>query len=126
MEIYVAYKDYIWMMDFVEKMLEKIALKLHGTTVVKIGDKEIDFKAGYRRLPILEAIKEYAGVDVKGMGVDELRETCKKLNVEFEPSMGVAQVDRRHIRRILRGASHRAYIHHRLPCRDVSADKEAS
>ena len=92
MEIYVAYKDYIWMMDFVEKMLEKIALKLHGTTVVKIGDREIDFKAGYRRLPILEAIKEYAGVDVKGMGVDELRETCKKLNVEFDPSMGVGKL----------------------------------
>ena len=92
MEIYVAYKDYIWMMDFVEKMLEKIALKLHGTTVVKIGDREIDFKAGYRRLPILEAIKEYAGVDVKGMGVDELRETCKKLNVETEPSMGVGKL----------------------------------
>ena len=92
MEIYVAYKDYLWMMDFVEKMLEKIALKLHGTTVVKIGDKEIDFKAGYRRLPILEAIKEYAGVDVKGMGVDELRETCKKLNVEFDPSMGVGKL----------------------------------
>lgn len=48
MEIYVAYKDYIWMMNFVEKMLEKIALKLHSTTVVKIGDREIDFKAGYR------------------------------------------------------------------------------
>ena len=85
MEIYVAYKDYIWMMEFVEKMLEKIALKLHGTTKVKIGENEIDFKAGYRRLPILEAIKEYAGVDLAGMGVDELRETCKKLNVEYEP-----------------------------------------
>ena len=88
MEIYVAYKDYIWMMEFVEKMLEKIALKLHGTTKVMIGENEVDFKAGYRRLPILEAIKEYAGVDLAGMGVDELRETCKKLNVEFEPSMG--------------------------------------
>ena len=88
MEIYVAYKDYIWMMEFVEKMLEKIAMKLHGTTKVKIGENEVDFKAGYRRLPILEAIKEYAGVDLAGMGVDELRETCKKLNVEFEPSMG--------------------------------------
>ena len=88
MEIYVAYKDYIWMMEFVEKMLEKIAMKLHGTTKVKIGESEVDFKAGYRRLPILEAIKEYAGVDLAGMGVDELRETCKKLNVEFEPSMG--------------------------------------
>ena len=88
MEIYVAYKDYIWMMEFVEKMLEKIALKLHGTTKVTIGENEVDFKAGYRRLPILEAIKEYAGVDLAGMGVDELRDTCKKLNVEFEESMG--------------------------------------
>ena len=92
MEIYVAYKDYIWMMEFVEKMLERIALRLHGTTKVKIGENEIDFKAGYRRLPILEAIKEYAGVDVAGMGVDELRETCKKLNVEYEPSMGVGKL----------------------------------
>ncbi|MCQ2118433.1 MAG: lysine--tRNA ligase [Bacteroidales bacterium] len=88
MEIYVAYKDYKWMMEFVEKMLEKIALKLHGTTKVMIGENEIDFKAGYRRLPILEAIKEYAGVDVKGMDENQLRETCKKLNVEIEPSMG--------------------------------------
>ncbi len=88
MEIYVAYKDYIWMMEFVEKMLEKIALNLHGTTKVKIGENEIDFKAGYRRIPILQAIKEYAGVDVAGMGVDELRATCTKLGVEFDPTMG--------------------------------------
>ena len=92
MEIYVAYKDYIWMMEFVEKMLERIALKLHGTTKVKIGENEIDFKAGYRRLPILEAIKEYAGVDLAGMDVDQLRETCKKLNVEYEPSMGAGKL----------------------------------
>lgn len=88
MEIYVAYKDYIWMMEFVENMLEKIAVKLHGTSVVKIGDKEIDFKAGYKRLPYLDAIKEYAGVDVKGMNEDELRKTCKKLKVETDPTMG--------------------------------------
>ncbi len=88
MEIYVAYKDYNWMMCFVEKMLEKISLKVNGTTKVKIGDNEVDFGGSYRRLPILEAIKEYAGVDVKGMDEDELRATCKKLNVEIEPSMG--------------------------------------
>ena len=92
MEIYVAYKDYIWMMEFVEKMLEKIAINLHGTTKVQIGEHEVDFKAGYRRLPILEAIKEYAGVDLAGMGVDELRETCKKLNVEYEPTMGAGKL----------------------------------
>ena len=88
MEIYVAYKDYIWMMEFVEKMLEKIALRLHSKTEVQIGENIVDFKAGYRRLPILEAIKEYAGVDVKGMDEDQLRETCKKLNVEIDPTMG--------------------------------------
>ena len=60
MEIYVAYKDYIWMMEFVEKLLEKIALKLHGKTEVTIGENQVDFKPPFRRLPILEAIKEYA------------------------------------------------------------------
>ncbi len=88
MEIYVAYKDYNWMMEFVEKMLAKISMKVNGTTRVNIGGQEVDFGGSYRRLPILEAIKEYAGVDVKGMDEDELRATCKKLNVEIEPSMG--------------------------------------
>ncbi len=88
MEIYVAYKDYLWMMEFVEKMLEKISVAVNGTTKVTIGEHTVDFKAPYRRLPILEAIKEYAGVDVKGMDVEQLRATCKQLNVEIEPSMG--------------------------------------
>ncbi len=87
-EIYVAYKDYIWMMEFTEKLIEKIALKLHGTTVVKLGDKEIDYKTPYRRLSMLDAIKQYAGVDIAGMSEEELRETCKKLNVRIEPSYG--------------------------------------
>ena len=88
MEIYVAYKDYIWMMEFVEKMLAKVSMVVNGTTKVKIGENEVDFGGEYRRLPILDAIKEYAGVDVSGMDEDELRATCKKLNVEVEPSMG--------------------------------------
>lgn len=88
MEIYVAYKDYIWMMNFVENMLAKVSVAINGTTKVKIGDNEVDFAAGYRRLPILEAIKEYAGVDVSEMDEDELRATCEKLNVHTEPSMG--------------------------------------
>ena len=88
MEIYVAYKDYIWMMEFVEKMLQKIALKVNGTTTVKIGEHEVDFGGPFRRLPILEAIKEYAGVDVKGMDEEQLRETCKQLHVEIDPSFG--------------------------------------
>ena len=88
MEIYVAYKDYIWMMNCVENMLAKVSVAINGTTKVKIGDNEVDFAAGYRRLPILEAIKEYAGVDVSEMDEDELRATCEKLNVHTEPSMG--------------------------------------
>jgi len=92
MEIYVAYKDYIWMMAFVEKMLEKVSTAVNGTTKVEINGNEVDFKAPYRRIGILDAIKEYAGVDVAGMGVDELRATCKKLGVEFEPSMGVGKL----------------------------------
>ena len=88
MEIYVAYKDYNWMMKFVEKMLAKISLKVNGTTVVDIAGNQVDFGGEYRRLPILDVIKEYAGVDVKGMNEDELRKTCKDLHVEIEPSMG--------------------------------------
>src|SRR5574344_3164425 len=71
MEIYVAYKDYNWMMDFVEKMLAKVSTAVNGTTKVKIGENEVDFAAGYRRLPILEAIREYAGVDITGMDEDQ-------------------------------------------------------
>ena len=88
MEIYVAYKDYNWMMKFVETMLAKVSLAVNGTTKVTIGENEVDFGGEYRRLPILDAIKEYAGVDVKGMSEEELRATCKRLNVDIEPSMG--------------------------------------
>ena len=90
-ELYAAYKDYFWMMDFTEKMLEKVA-EATGGLVKTISGNEISFKGPYRRLPILEAIKEYAGVDVKGMGEDELRETCKKLNVEVDKTMGVGKL----------------------------------
>ena len=62
MEIYVAYKDYLWMMEMTEKMVEKIALDLHGTTKVQVGENEIDFKTPFRRLTILDAIKEYTGL----------------------------------------------------------------
>jgi len=92
MEIYVAYKDYNWMMSFVEKMLQKVALAVNGTTKVTVLGHEVDFGGTYRRLPILQAIREFAGVDVAGMGVDELRGVCKRLNVETEPSMGVGKL----------------------------------
>ncbi len=92
LEIYVAYKDYFWMMEFVEQMIEKVAMKLHDKTLVKLGEREIDFKAPYRRLPMLDAIKEYAGVDVAGMDERSLREVCKKLNVPVNNTMGVGKL----------------------------------
>jgi lysyl-tRNA synthetase class 2 len=92
LEIYVAYKDYFWMMEFVEQMIEKVALALHNKTLLKLSDKEIEFKAPYRRLPMLDAIKEYAGVDVAGMGEDELRAVCQKLNVPVNNTMGIGKL----------------------------------
>ena len=92
MEIYVAYKDYNWMMEFVEKMLERIATTLHNSTKVKIGEHEVDFKAPYRRLPMLEAIKEYAGVDVTGMDEEQLRQVCAKLEVPVDPKWGYGKL----------------------------------
>ena len=92
MEIYVAYKDYIWMMDFVEKLLERIAIAINGKTLLTIAGNEIEFKGPYRRLPMLDAIKEYAGVDVTGMSEEQLREVCKKLNIEVDSTMGVGKL----------------------------------
>ena len=88
MEIYVAYKDYNWMMNFTENMIARIADTLHGTTVVKIGDNEIDFKPPFRRIPMIDLIKEHTGIDVSGMDEAQLRETCKKLEVEIDDTMG--------------------------------------
>lgn len=88
LEFYVAYKDYNWMMGFTEQLLEKIALEMHGTTQVKVGDKTIDFKAPFKRLPIYEAIQQFTGIDVSSMDEAQLREACKQLNIPTTPSMG--------------------------------------
>lgn len=88
MEIYIAYKDYKWMMDFTEAMLEKIALDLHGTTEVPFGDKILSFKRPFKRVTMTEAIKEFTGFDITGMNEDQLREVCDKCGVEHDPSMG--------------------------------------
>jgi lysyl-tRNA synthetase class 2 len=88
MEIYVAYKDYFWMMEFTEEMLERVAIALHGTTKVKIGDNEIDFKAPYRRISMLDAIKEHTGIDISGMNEEQLRGVCKDLSIEVDESFG--------------------------------------
>jgi lysyl-tRNA synthetase, class II len=88
MEIYVAYKDYNWMMDFTEEMLEKVALALHGTTKVPFGDREIDFKRPFKRVTMIDAIKEFTGIDINGMDEDGLRGVCSKLGIETNPTMG--------------------------------------
>lgn len=88
MEIYVAYKDYVWMMEMVEELLEQVTLAIHGDTKVKVGSHEIDFAGPYRRLTMFDSIKEYAGVDVSQMNEQELREVCKKVAIEVDDSMG--------------------------------------
>ncbi|PKQ65856.1 lysine--tRNA ligase [Labilibaculum filiforme] len=88
MEIYVAYKDYNWMMDFTEEMIEKVALDLHGKTKLMVGDKEIDFKRPYKRISMMDSILEFTGIDINGMDDVQLREVCKKLNIEADETMG--------------------------------------
>lgn len=92
MEIYVAYKDYFWMMNFVEEMIERVAMALHNKTNLKVGEKEIDFKRPFRRLTMTDAIREYAGVDIAGKNEAELREICRQQGVATEPSMGVGKL----------------------------------
>lgn len=88
MEIYVSYKDYNWMMAFTEKMLEKICLDVNGTTEVKVGDNTISFKAPFRRVTMIDAIKEHTGIDITGMDEAQLRDVCKQLGVEADETMG--------------------------------------
>jgi lysyl-tRNA synthetase, class II len=88
MEIYVAYKDYKWMMGFTEEICERVALALHGTTKVQVGENIIDFKTPYPRVTMTEAIKEHTGYDISGKTEKELFEICDKLGIETTPSMG--------------------------------------
>ena len=88
MELYVQYKDYNWMMSFTEKLLERICIAVNGCTETEIDGKTISFKAPYRRLPILEAIKEKTGYDLEGKSEDEIRQACKELNMEIDDTMG--------------------------------------
>ena len=88
MEIYVAYKDYKWMMDFTEKMLETICLEVLGTTEVKIGEETVSFKSPFKRITMLDSIKEHTGVDISKMNEPEIREVCSNLGVEVDESMG--------------------------------------
>ncbi len=92
MEIYVAYKDYKWMMDFTEEMIEKVAMDLHGTTKVTLGNQEIDFRRPFKRITMLDAIKESTGYDIAGMDEARLRDVADCLGVEVDDSMGKGKI----------------------------------
>ncbi len=92
MELYVAYKDYEWMMELVEEMTEKIALDVHGTTKVEVGDHVIDFKRPWKRYTMFEIIEHFTGIDISGMTENELRLTAKKLDVEVDETMGKGKI----------------------------------
>jgi len=92
LEFYVAYKDYFWMMETAEQLLEKVALDSNGSTKIKVGKETIEFKAPYPRIPILEAIKTYTGVNVSNMDENELRESAKKMGIEIDQTMGVGKL----------------------------------
>ena len=88
LEIYVAYKDYNWMMDFTERMIEKVCRDVNGTDEVQIDGKSISFKTPFKRITMTDAIREHTGFDITGMDEEQLRDVCKKLGVEVEASMG--------------------------------------
>ena len=92
LEIYVAYKDYLWMMDFTEEMIEKVALDLHGTTKVIVGKQEIDFKRPFKRITMMDAIKESTGFDISGLDEEGLRSVADSLNVEVDDTMGKGKI----------------------------------
>ena len=92
MELYVAYKDYFWMMETTEALLEKVAIESNGGTSVVVGENTIDFKAPYPRVPILEAIKVHTGIDVSEMDEEALRQTAKGLGLEVDETMGVGKL----------------------------------
>ncbi|MET0243232.1 MAG: lysine--tRNA ligase, partial [Flavitalea sp.] len=88
LEFYVAYKDYLWMMETTEQLLEKVALAVNNSTIAMVGDKEISFAAPYRRVTMYDAIKEHTGFDISELDEDGLREVCQKLNVHVDKTMG--------------------------------------
>ena len=88
MEIYIAWKDYLWMMDFVEEMIEKVALDLHGTTKIPYGEAVIDFKRPFARFTMAEAIQQYAGIDILTSDEEQLQRACRQLGIETDATMG--------------------------------------
>jgi lysyl-tRNA synthetase class 2 len=91
-ELYVAYKDYNWMMDFTERIIERVAIALHGGTTVQVGPHVIDFRTPWPRIPMLDAIRDKTGVDISGMDTDALRQTARDLGVHVEAGMGKGKI----------------------------------
>mgnify|MGYP001179527803 CR=1 FL=1 len=92
MELYVAYKDYDWMMGFVEEIVEAVAIELHGSTELQVGENTISFKRPWKRIPLLEAIEEKTGHDLSGKSRDEMAAIAAKLNIEVDDSMGSGKI----------------------------------
>jgi lysyl-tRNA synthetase class 2 len=92
MEIYIAYKDYNWMMSFTEEIIRKAAMDLHGTAEIVYGDKKINLNPPYKRISMVDAIKEHTGIDITGMHEEELRKVCDKLEVPNSPEMGTGKL----------------------------------
>jgi lysyl-tRNA synthetase class 2 len=91
-ELYVAYKDYLWMMDLVEEMIEKVAMDVTGSTIVRVGDHDIDFARPWKRFTMFEAIAHFTGVDISTMDETSLRKTCSQLGIETDKTMGKAKL----------------------------------
>lgn len=92
MEIYISYKDYNWMMDFTERMLEKICRDVNGTDEVRVGDNVISFKAPFKRITMIGSINEFTGIDITGMNESQLRDVCKQLHIEIDETMGKGKI----------------------------------
>lgn len=91
-ELYAAYKDYNWMMDLVEEMVENVAMKLHGKTTIKVGQNDINFERPWKRYTMFEAIQHYTGIDISNMELEELKTTATSLGVKVDKSMGKAKL----------------------------------
>jgi lysyl-tRNA synthetase, class II len=91
-ELYVAWKDYNWMMEFVENLLEHVAETLHGTTRITVGENVIDFKKPFPRIPMLEAIKNETGKDLNGLTLDEMKSVARELKIGIDDSMGKGKI----------------------------------
>jgi len=91
-ELYVAYKDYLWLMDLVEEMIEKVAIDLHGNTVVQVGDNSIDFKRPWKRYTMYEVIQEFTGIDIKGKDESALRTIAEEMGIHIDASIGKGKI----------------------------------